>query len=348
MLKAPTIIGFLITAVIIGVGLSQIDLAQTIAAFSGVRLDAVAGGLVLMVAAIGVSSIRWRILLRDGHRVPFRLTFSYIAIGLMANAILPLRPGDLLRAYLLGRRHQIAVFTVLSSVVVERTFDVAALVIIGLGVSGMLDLPPLVEVGLRNFAVFAIIGIAVLIVLSFWGRLSKRPRWLDQAVTNIPGFSPVLQRFEIFCDALTALHSWRRLVGAAFLSLLAWAILATALTLLISSMDVKVPPLAGALVMIATSLGAAIPSAPASLGVYHALVVLALSVWDVPVEQATAVGVLLHAAIFGFQILLGLTCVWLAGISLMSVLRPKTARLPEPPAEALTPVDMTVAQPQPR
>jgi hypothetical protein len=51
-------------------------------------------------------------------------------IGYIGNAIIPLRPDDLVRAYLL--RHGIAVSTTLSTVVVERFFDVAAIVIIDL------------------------------------------------------------------------------------------------------------------------------------------------------------------------------------------------------------------------
>ena len=79
-------------------------------------------------------------------------------IGYMVNAIIPLRLGDLVRAYLLGRRHGIAVSTTLSTVVAERLFDVLAIVVIGLLVSTVLDLPPLVEVGLRTFAVIGVAG----------------------------------------------------------------------------------------------------------------------------------------------------------------------------------------------
>jgi hypothetical protein len=56
------------------------------------------------------------------------------------------------------------------------------------------------------------------------------------------------------------------------------------------SFGLKVPYLAGSLIMVATSLGASIPSAPGSAGVFHVLTVLALSVWSVPTEEADAVG----------------------------------------------------------
>ena len=74
------------------------------------------------------------------------------------NAIIPLRIGELVRAYLLGRRHGIAVSITLFTAILERVFDVVAIVIIGLLVSTMLDLPPLLRAGLRTFAFLGVAG----------------------------------------------------------------------------------------------------------------------------------------------------------------------------------------------
>jgi len=71
--------------------------------------------------------------------------------------------------------------------------------------------------------------------------------------------------------------------------------------------------------MVATSLGASIPSAPGSTGVFHVLTVLALSVWRVPTEAAVAVGVLAHGVTIALHIVLGLLCAWFVGIRLSSL-----------------------------
>ena len=83
----------------------------------------------------------------------------------------------------------------------------------------------------------------------------------------------------------------------------------------------KVPYLAGSLMMVATSLGASIPSAPGSTGVFHVMTVLALSVWSVPTEEAVAVGVVAHGVTIALHIVLGALCAWLAGIRLSSLRR---------------------------
>jgi hypothetical protein len=145
MFNLQTALGLLVTAGIVWVGLTRIDLSETVAAFAVVRVGFVLAGGALIVVVIAIFAVRWRVLLPNRPDVPVRFVFCYLMIGYMVNAIIPLRLGDLVRAYLLGRRHGIAVSTTLSTVVVERIFDVVAIVIIGLLISTVLALPPLVE-----------------------------------------------------------------------------------------------------------------------------------------------------------------------------------------------------------
>jgi uncharacterized protein (TIRG00374 family) len=320
MFNLQTVVGLLVTAGIIWLGLTRIDLSQTMAAFAAVRVGFVLAGGGLIVAAIAIFAVRWRVLLPSPPDVPVRFFFCYLMIGYMMNAIVPLRLGDLVRAYLLGRRHGIAVSTTLSTVVVERIFDVVAIVVIGLLVSTVLDLPPLVKVGLRTFAFVGITGMSLLYGLSFWGQWTKRLAWLDtDAGRRLPWLRGMLLRLDYFCKTLTVLHDGKRLATTSGLTLAGWSVLSASLTMFPLSFGLKVPYLAGALMMVATSLGASIPSAPGSTGVFHVLTVLALSVWRVPTEEAVAVGVLAHGVTITLHIVLGALCAWLAGIRLSSL-----------------------------
>jgi glycosyltransferase 2 family protein len=319
MFNLQTVVGLLVTAGIIWLGLTRIDLSQTMAAFAAVRVGFVLAGGALVVAAIAIFAVRWHVLLPKPPDVPVRFFFCYLMIGYMMNAIVPLRLGDLVRAYLLGRRHGVAVSTTLSTVVVERIFDVVAIVVIGLLVSTVLDLPPLVKVGLRTFAFVGVTGMSLLYGLSFWGQWTKRLAWLDADAGRVRWLRGTLLRLDYFCKALTVLHDGKRLVTTSALTLAGWSLLSASLTMFPLSFGLKVPYLAGSLIMVATSLGASIPSAPGSTGVFHVLTVLALSVWRVPTEAAVAVGVLAHGVTITLHIVLGVLCAWLAGIRLSSL-----------------------------
>jgi uncharacterized protein (TIRG00374 family) len=319
MLNFQSVVGLLVTAGIVWVGLSRINLSQTLAAFAVIRVGFVLAGSALIVAAIAIFAFRWRVLLPNRPNVPVRFVFCYLMIGYMVNAIIPVRLGDLVRAYLLGRKHGIAVSATLSTVVVERLFDVLAIVVIGLLVSTVLDLPSLVKVGLRTFAFVGIAGMSLMYGLSFWRQRTEWRAWLNADASRLRWLSGVLLRLDYFCKALTVLHDGKRLAATSVLTLAGWSVLSVSLTMFALSFGLKVPYLAGSLMMVATSLGASIPSAPGSVGVFHVLTVLALSVWSVPTEEAVAVGVLAHGVTIALHIVLGMLCAWLAGIRLSSL-----------------------------
>ena len=74
---------------------------------------------------------RWRRLLGAmGHAVSFGYAFSLLLAGWFVSALVPARAGDLARAGLLRRDHDIPVATGLGSVAAERAFDALALVIL--------------------------------------------------------------------------------------------------------------------------------------------------------------------------------------------------------------------------
>jgi uncharacterized membrane protein YbhN (UPF0104 family) len=65
---------------------------------------------------------------------------------------------------------------------------------------------------------------------------------------------------------------------------------------------------AATFVLVATNLGMTVPSAPASLGVYHGITVLALDVFNVTAPTALGLAVGMHTLGFGTLSLAGAFC----------------------------------------
>jgi len=137
-------------------------------------------------------------------------------------------------------------------------------------------------------------GMSLLYGQSFWGQWTERLARLNADASRLRWLGAMLLRLDYFSKALTVLHDWKRLVATSALTLAGWSLLSVSLTMFTLSFGLKVPYLAGSLIMVATSFGAGIPSAPGSAGVFHILTVLALSVWSAPTEEAVAVGLLAH------------------------------------------------------
>src|SRR5215467_16132893 len=98
MCNLQTVVGLLVTGGIIWLGLTRIDLSQTMAAFAAVRVGFVLAGGGLIVAAIAIFAVRWRVLLPTSLSVPVRFVFCYLMIVYINNAIIPLRLCTMVRA----------------------------------------------------------------------------------------------------------------------------------------------------------------------------------------------------------------------------------------------------------
>src|SRR5256712_11329616 len=75
---------------------------------------------------------RWRVILRDaaGRPFPWLPLWHATAVGFMANSLLPVRAGEVARAYVARRQLPVGFMTALASIGVERALD--GLVMVGL------------------------------------------------------------------------------------------------------------------------------------------------------------------------------------------------------------------------
>src|SRR2546428_5211687 len=75
---------------------------------------------------------RWRVILRDadGRPFPWLPLWHDTAVGFMANNLLPVRAGEVARAYVARRQLPVRFMTALASIGVERALD--GLVMVGL------------------------------------------------------------------------------------------------------------------------------------------------------------------------------------------------------------------------
>ncbi|HEY8744205.1 MAG TPA: lysylphosphatidylglycerol synthase domain-containing protein, partial [Chloroflexota bacterium] len=85
---------------------------------------------VLAVApAFVATTLRWRLLLLPAGGVPVWRAGRLLALAYLLNLVFPARPGDVLRCYLVGRPTGPAFGTALTTVVVEKALDGAAVVV---------------------------------------------------------------------------------------------------------------------------------------------------------------------------------------------------------------------------
>jgi uncharacterized protein (TIRG00374 family) len=120
-------------------------------------------------------------------------------------------------------------------------------------------------------------------------------------------------------SALSALDIWRS--GQTVLVVLGWSALIWVITVLLNqlllwSLGIQVPAVVAVLLLIALQIGVRLPSSPGSIGVFHYLCVVTLSLFGVERSVAFSYGVILHLVMYLPPSLLGLVYLGRSGYSL--------------------------------
>ncbi len=254
---------------------------------------------------------RWQVLFYPRTGMSQYNLYGSMTVGYMLNNLLPLRVGEIGRAFVIGKSENVDYAQALATIVVERMLDILVLfclllvllpvvneprwatgsaVFLGLGTLGLTAL--LATVG--SFRQVAVAAMRKLVSVTSAETQIRFERWLSAALT---GFA--------------VLSNPRVLIEAVFWSALGWALSSVFLFCSLVALDMHLSYTAPLFVMVAINLGMVIPSTSGYVGVYHAIVVEAMTkVFAVDREGAAAFAVLSHALFYVIPIILGVGYLW--------------------------------------
>jgi len=218
-----------------------------------------------------------------------------------------------MRSVLTARRGGAPTGRVLGSLVVERFADVLMLLVLAVGLSGLVSFPVAIRVGVITFA-----GVAAVALITVWLAADWLPVIVRRVVGLVsPSFASSLGSvFESFSTGVRSSALSGQLPVTVMLSALAWVLSGISVILTIRAFGLQVPWFAGLFVMLVINLGGVIPASPGALGVYHYLVVLALSLWTSDSSAALGYAVVNHALGLILMALCGVIALWRQGIGL--------------------------------
>jgi uncharacterized membrane protein YbhN (UPF0104 family) len=221
----------------------------------------------------------WRVMLAPRHQVSTLRLFRYTIATFTASAIAPARAGEVLRVWLLKRRHGVPAADSAAVAVAEKLLDVITMLILVAPVPWLLpDLPSWVARGIAIGAAGAIALFLVLVIAI--GRVD-------------PTKPPTLIRR--FLTGMHVLRSPRRLLAALGTLFVVWFADLGMVMAVLYALDVHLPIAAGLLILFALNLAIAVPSTPAQVGALEAGAVAALLLLHVDREVALAFALLYHA-----------------------------------------------------
>lgn len=305
----------------IGIGISAIflylafrgqDFREIGAALRETSIWWVIPALVLYFAGVYLRATRWRILLRSvAPTATTNQLFPIVVIGFMANNILPLRAGEIVRSVVIGREFGVRKTSALATIAVERIFD--GITMLGFLAFSMIFVSltsELQSLAILSFIIFAGLLLA-LVLLTFGGDVVTR--LLQLVLGPLPDRvgTRVEQMAESFLSGLGVLKSRRDLAKVVVTSIGAWLLEASMYYLLAIGFGAQVRDVMnGAVTLLTTgvaNLSTLIPGAPGYIGQFEYGVKLVLNgAFSISEHNALAYAILVHAALYFPITILGL------------------------------------------
>ena len=283
------------------------DLALVGDALTRAHPEPIVVALLLIAGSVTAGAQRWRAIvfpgLRGGQRLP--LFLAAVITGQMLNLLLPMRLGELGRAYWISRTDHQPLGRILATIVIERLADVlllcASISLLLLQVS----LPAWARASGRVALSTGVALLACAAALGMWG--SAVVRALEKPLAILPSR---VQRFlvgqsEMVLAELATLGQWRSSVRIWLLSALIVVLAAATNYALFKAFDLPLPPLVALLLFVTLQIGGTSVSTPGNLGVFHYLVVVVLGAFGVDRTTAVAYAVVLHLVAVGPKIIAG-------------------------------------------
>lgn len=287
----------------------------------GIRWGWVVLGIVLDLLSFVVQGVRWRQLLSSFAPVRLEQTVRAIYAGLFANQILPLRSGELLRAFLVSRDTRIGFTQVLTTIGVERLMDGVVLATALGVVSFYVTLPGEFERAANIFGAvilsFALLFITGVIYLNRYPVLPEGAHPLRRRIRR---------KFAPFLEGVRVTGTAAGFCGAAAISPFIPTLQILALWAMSRGYGIGLGIWPMAAVLLIINFGVALPNAPANVGSYQFFCVLGLTLLGVQKTRAAGFSIVVYLLLTIPFLFFGFLALARSGLS-VAAMRAQTAEL---------------------
>ncbi|MDP8228383.1 MAG: lysylphosphatidylglycerol synthase transmembrane domain-containing protein [Candidatus Electryoneaceae bacterium] len=303
-------------------GSLRIDFAHLWNTLKGIKFLPLTVGILVTPVHLLVRAHRWSVMVEPIGRLRVFDSYSLQMVGYFANAVLPLRMGELIRGILLGRRIGVSKSSALATVVVERVIDVLSMLLVTAAVGFIYPFPDFVREGVIVLGIGSVAVMIVIVYLAFM----KDP--LDGFIGRILNLFPqkiaekLLEIVEQFINGFGLLKAGRRYGVVTVESLGLWVLYALQVYFILVAFDfprdynliADSPYLACFVILVLSAIALSLPSAPGGVGTFHMANIFSLSLFGVPGSPAAGFALVIHAVTVLFFLVVGIPFMLREGI----------------------------------
>jgi len=287
-------LGLLISAVCLIAVFSLVDFEEFKTALASADYRYIFPAVLVFLAGLLFRTFAWRTLLEE--RASPRQAFFALNQGYLLNNLLPFRLGEIGRGFLLSRAAQVGFLQVMSTIMIERVFDL--LMVVGILA---ISLAYLVSARAAAGPLTLIVGITMLAGLLVLHLAARNRRRL------VTGYAKLRERYrplrriavrqvEMLFQGFAALTDLRRFVLVLLAMGCTWSLIVVHYYLLLLAFEPQGKLLWAAFGIGVVGLSVAVPSAPGSIGVVQGVIVWWFpAVFGVDPAVALAFSLAVHA-----------------------------------------------------
>lgn len=317
---------FLVLGVVVTVGavawsLKDTNADQLKSGFAGANYLTLPVMLGLLFAFYWLKTKRWQWLLAPAAPLTMQQLFPPMLIGFAANNILPAHLGEFIRVFVVRKKYGVPASTVLSTVVLERIFDVLAiLALFGLGLMFTDDLPENYQNAAMLLGTLAAAVVAAVVVYLIWTDffirlVSWSMGWFPFLPSRIT--IGILDMLLKGADGLSALRNGKAVFLITISSLIQWLLNGLIAYVALRAFHIDVTPATGFIVTGVTAFGVTIPSTPGYFGVIQMCFMVSMNSQQIRPDPSLVLGasVYYHMSMYIPVCLLGLYYFLQSGLS---------------------------------
>ena len=293
-MKKNVLIGLVLSTLFVYLairGINFVDLAQSFRSAHYVYMLPV---VLAVLFAHALKSYRWGIIMESLVKYDQVSLFILTSIGFMAVGMLPARLGEFARPYLVKQKSGIRMSATMATIIVERVFDLLALMVVMMVVVLRIALPPLI---FRTGITALTIAFSLFLVLIFLAvKKEFSLNTIDGIVGRLPArlAQPCKHLAHSFIEGLQILPDVKKTLYVAVLSIVIWATICLSAYMLFFAFALTLPLINAFALSVIIALGVMLPAAPGFVGTFHYACVLGLTSFGVPKAEALTYAIALH------------------------------------------------------
>jgi len=290
----------------------RVDIGDALSTLPDANWVWVLPALILFTSSKAVHALRWKVFLGKHRDVPYSGLLGIFLVHNMANAVLLLRAGDVLRIQTTSQRYNIPRSELTATVVVVETlFDGLAFVVLVAVAFSLGAIPGVLRATFWGMAGLALVGAGLGVIAARWVKLDTIAvapplRWLSIEMKSL-----VLGFLRPFQDGMRTLRDPGLAVTALVLSVAGWLLEAGSYWQFGHAFGLRLAWSDYLLIMMTANFAVSIPVTPSGIGPYEvATQELAVALGS---ERALATGfaIGIHLCFIIWITLTGLTAMWL-------------------------------------